>query len=61
MTHVHSPARTLLRLHGADTPDFLNRLLTLIPGAEAEAALQPYGAEAETLCELARFVIARDT
>ncbi|URF48602.1 polyprenyl synthetase family protein [Dinoroseobacter shibae] len=29
--------------------------------AEAEAALQPYGAEAETLCELARFVIARDT
>ncbi|MEM1077912.1 MAG: farnesyl diphosphate synthase [Pseudomonadota bacterium] len=29
--------------------------------AEAEAALAPYGAEAETLCDLARFVIARDT
>lgn len=28
---------------------------------DAEAALEPYGAEAETLCELAQFVIARDT
>jgi farnesyl diphosphate synthase len=28
---------------------------------EAEAALEPYGAEAGTLCDLARFVIARDT
>lgn len=29
--------------------------------AEAEAALEPYGEQAETLCDLARFVIARDT
>lgn len=29
MTRTFEPDRVLLRLHGADTPDFLNRLLTL--------------------------------
>lgn len=41
MTHVHTPDRALLRLSGADSRDFLNRLLTLDVKRMAVGAASP--------------------